>query len=256
MSHIINEELITTTSQLAFSDALLRNAFRSFLSKDSDYKNQYLQKCYNRAFDGYSYMGQADSLNQYPSDMLHTFVLSDFAGSFDFPIEFKDFFDLEWKKIKELISTIELGIIEKIGDQNLREFYKESVGHMVSCNYYPKVNNRSKNANDNKRLSDHSDVSLLTTFPFGVEEGLAYVQNDQSFIVGKKQNVFAFNGYLMQYITAGKQTALMHHVELPNIDEERYSFAFFSLVKPDAKIALQNTQVDALDYYRDYLNLF
>lgn len=48
----------------------IEKSFIEFIQQDDSYKNKFLQKHYTYGFDGYSYMGQEDSTNQYPHDLL------------------------------------------------------------------------------------------------------------------------------------------------------------------------------------------
>ena len=73
------------------SDQLIKESFRDFLNQPNDYKNKFLQSQYKTAFDGYSFLGQTDSLNQYDTDLLFSFVLSEFQPTANFPKEFKEF---------------------------------------------------------------------------------------------------------------------------------------------------------------------
>lgn len=70
------------------SDEVIKEAFQSFLEQSEDYKNTYRQSHFNCAFDGYSFLGQTDSLNQYSTDLLYSFVLSRFSNVEQFPKEF------------------------------------------------------------------------------------------------------------------------------------------------------------------------
>ena len=58
-----------------FSSESIKKCFKDFLNRENDYKTNYLQKHFNYGFDGYSYMGQEDSSNQYDDDMLYSFVI-------------------------------------------------------------------------------------------------------------------------------------------------------------------------------------
>jgi hypothetical protein len=75
-------------SNLCLKDRLIDTAYKEFISKDFTYKKTYLQKKYNYGFDGYSYLGQKDSSNQYAEDLLHSFVISEFSDPKTFPKEF------------------------------------------------------------------------------------------------------------------------------------------------------------------------
>jgi len=58
---IKNGFCITTVPRL--NKHILYNSFKSFIAKDTDYKKNFLQKNYDYAFDGYSFMGQTDNSN-------------------------------------------------------------------------------------------------------------------------------------------------------------------------------------------------
>ena len=156
-------------------DTKIKTSFKRFLKQNESYRYRFLQSKYNTAFDGYSYIGQKDSLNQYATDMLHSFVLSDFSNFDEFPNEFHDFLLNDWKKIKNSIKQWETEILKKIDDSTLNHLYEnDAIGYMISCNYYPKTKDLNFVAQNNTRLSMHKDVSLFTTFPFGIPQGLTY----------------------------------------------------------------------------------
>lgn len=240
------------------TDTSIKKAFKNFLDKPLSYKSEFLQSKYDVAFDGYSFMGQKDSLNQYDSDMLHSFVLSDFQDVENFPVEFQDFLSNEWKSVLKLVRQAELKLLKKLNNPILSELYESgSMGYMMSCNYYPKTNNILKVAKNNTRLSTHKDVSLFTTFPYGISEGLAYFNDGKKIELGNKNRVFTFPGYFLEYVTENKSTALSHQVELPdNLDTERFSFALFSMPKPSVKIKIGAKEMNSEDYYKNYLQLF
>ncbi|MGY0407231.1 MAG: 2OG-Fe(II) oxygenase family protein [Polaribacter sp.] len=238
-------------------DLTIRNSFSAFLKKPSNYKNNYLQSNYNNAFDGYSYMGQKDSLNQYDTDMLHSFVLSEFHNIEDFPQEFHSFLTDEWPQLKAKVREMELKIIQK-SSIPFKQLYKDdTIGYMMSCNYYPKPNACAIKAKNNLRLSVHPDVSLLTTFPYGISKGLSYFNNEKQFEIGEKEKTIAFFGYFADFFSNGKIEALKHQVELPkDLYSERYSFAIFSIPKPNSIVRIGNRTINANDYYTKYLSIF
>ena len=93
-------------------DVGIRNSFSNFLYQSPEYRNRFLQSSYKTAFDGYSFIGQKDSLNQYETDLLHSFVLSDLHVD-RFPKEFSSFLTNEWPKLITAIKKIELQLIRK-----------------------------------------------------------------------------------------------------------------------------------------------
>lgn len=233
----------------------MKSSFEAFLKKPKAYKEKHLQVCYNCIFDGYSFLGQKDSSNQYDTDLLHSFVLSEFSKSDRFPKEFHDFFNTEWANLISKIKTIESNLILKLDVEGLVDFYSGSVGHMVSCNYYPKMDKTASRGT--LRLSRHVDVSLFTVFVFGIDEGFAF-QNKHN----KNQALFAsdevliFPGYLLEYLSKGKYNALEHQVDFRGMQKERFSFAFFSIPKPDVNTKFQDIYFSSEAYFEDYLSLF
>lgn len=237
------------------SNLCLKTSFDQFLKQPEFYKKEYLQTHYSCGFDGYSYMGQKDSSNQYDTDLLHSFVLSEFSDKAHFPKEFREFLDGDWDDLILKIKAIELCLIETLNIKGLKSFYDKSIGHMVSSNYYPKLNTSS---HDNAlRLSQHIDVSLFTVFVFGVENGFSY-QN----IKNKKEVLFAqdkvvvFPGYLLEFLTKGKYKALEHQVDFTEVNKERFSFAFFSLPKPKQDLIFNDLKFTSESYFENYLSLF
>lgn len=243
------------TSIIKSDDKHLKRAFKKFLEKPLDYRKEFLQTHYNFAFDGYSYLGQKDSKNQYETDLLHSFVLSQFTSKKEFPKEFQSFLTSEWKTILTAVKKIELEIIKKLDIPNLKDFYTNAIGHMISCNYYPKVD--SNNQINKLRLSKHKDVSLFTVFVFGATNGFSYENSlNQKLNLGTTENVVVFSGYLLEFLTQGKYAALEHQVNFTKTNEERFSFAFFSIPKPNQDLIFNNTQFTSDSYYERYLSLF
>lgn len=239
------------------SDCIIKKSFRQFLNQSDDYKNKFLQSNYNIAFDGYSFFGQTDSLNQYDTDMLYSFVISNFQPVERFPKEFHTFLSTHWLELVEKIKEKELQIIKKQNIPVLDLYQNDAIGYMMSCNYYPKPNNYKLTAKDNTRLSEHTDVSLFTTFPFGISEGFSYSERNKQIRLGNKEKILVFNGYFSEFVTDGKVKALNHQVELPkNLDSERFSFAIFSMPKPGCTFYIGKKKYSASDYYNKYLSLF
>ncbi|WP_298531219.1 2OG-Fe(II) oxygenase family protein [uncultured Algibacter sp.] len=234
---------------------LLKHSFSDFLKQPEVYRKQFLQAYFNTGFDGYSYMGQKDSSNQYDTDLLHSFVLSEFSETEKFPSEFRGFFNAEWTNLISKIESIELNLIQKLNVDGLLEFYGNSVGHMLSCNYYPVVEKTV--STDALRLSKHIDVSLFTVFVFGIDEGFVFQKEHQkSEALFASDDVLIFPGYLLEYLTNGKYKALEHQVDFSGMPKERFSFAFFSIPKPDINIEFQGLNFSSETYFNDYLSLF
>lgn len=241
------------------SDDTIKEALRSFIKKDRSYKNKFLQSEMNIAFDGYSFIGQKDSLNQYDTDMLHSFVLSDFQSVDRFPSEFHRFLKEEWEELKTSVRAIELERIKTFNNPEITKLYQDNViGYMMSCNYYPKPLNCEAIAKNNTRLSAHKDVSLFSTFPFGIDSGFSSIDTDQNSIaLGEKSNTIQFPGYFLEFMSQRKIVALNHQVELPkDLDSERFSFAIFSIPKPNCTFILNGKEIKSNDYYNAYLALF
>ncbi len=242
----------------SFSNKKLKTAFQDFLKKDKSYKKNYLQKEFSYGFDGYSYLGQEDSSNQYASDLLHSFVLSDFCDPNNFPKEFCDFYAKQWQELQAEIRKLETQIIQQLALPGLSEFYTEHIGHMISCNFYPKTNGFSTTAKNKTRLSEHTDVSLFTIFPFGFDRDFFYQNSKQEWVqIDATDQVVIFPGYLLQYYTQGKIKALNHCVRLPeNKNEDRFSFAYFSLPYPKHQFKIGKEVLSSERYFENYLSLF
>lgn len=238
------------------SDEKIRRAFSAFIKQPSEYRNSFLQPKYNTAFDGYSYMGQKDSLNQYDTDMLHSFVLSDLHSADDFPQEFQDFLSEEWLELTAHIRSIESKLIKKHNLPFGALYENDDMAYMMSCNYYPKIK-VSDIPSNNTRLSAHTDASLFTTFPYGIQSGLSYFDKNKFVAVGEKENMIMFAGYFSEFMSNGEFKALQHQVELPfDLDSDRYSFAVFSIPKPESIFWINNQKFSGKDYYAKYLSLF
>lgn len=233
---------------------MLKSSFEAFLKKPKESKEKFLQTHYNCGFDGYSFMGQRNSLNQYDTDLLHSFVLSEFSKKEQFPVEFQTFLNQEWNELVSKIKTIELELIDQLEIKGLRNFYDSSIGHMVSCNYYPKLNPVHAEA---LRLSKHIDVSLFTVFVFGVSEGFSFqnCKNEKEALYSK-DNIVIFPGFLLEVLSKGKYKALEHQVDFLDVNKERFSFAFFSLPRPNQKLKFQNLEFTSESYFQKYLALF
>ena len=252
------EDGIFRTDIPVFSDHLLKVCFQSFLAQEDSYRKSHLQKEYGFAFDGYSYFGQKDSSNQAYNDLLETFVFSNFFPVEKYPTEFASFFKNEWACLLKLISAIENRILSTLQIPDLLGIHS-NIGHMVSCNYYPAQKQFDYTAAENTRLSAHSDVSLLTIFPFGIDGDLQYQTPCGLWkSISKTDEIIGFSGYLMERVTSGKFKALNHRVKLSeNRNTERFSFAFFSLPFPETSLIFPgHDPISGKEYFEQYLNLF
>lgn len=239
-----------------YSDYKIQHALKTFVNRPENYKKQYLQKEYKKVFDGYSYLGQPDSTNQYDTDLLHSFVLSEFTETQMFPIEFNGFLNSEWGDLVSEIRLIELELIKSLNIPGLENFYNDNIGHMLSCNYYPKVETVQKESTT-VRLSHHKDVSLFTVFIYGTKAGFAYKDRlGKMSTLASHDKVVIFPGYLLEYLTKGKYKALEHHVDFSNTNEERFSFAYFSILKPSKLLTFEDRFFTSDDFYQNYLSLF
>lgn len=241
-----------------FDNSILKTGFQSFLKANTNYKENFLQKKYNYGFDGYSYLGQKDSSNQYETDLLHSFVISDFRNSNLFPEEFQDFMKFEWGNLQNKIRILERELIQKLAFPGLLDFYEAHIGHMISCNYYPKTEPFNYTAKNNTRLSEHRDVSLFTIFPFGFDRDFYYQNSKKEWVqIEATNNIVIFPGYLLEVFTNGKIKALNHCVKLPeNRNSERFSFAYFSLPYPNRQFEVAGKNYSSENYFKEYLNLF
>jgi len=236
------------------SDEVIKDAFQRFLEQSEDYKNTYRQSHFNCAFDGYSFLGQTDSLNQYSTDLLYSFVLSKFSSINKFPKEFSKVLETYWDTVITKVKSIEEMVVKQLNIPGLQAFYDNYIGHMVSCNYYPKLDIENQRG---LRLSKHVDVSLFTVFVYGASNGFTY---EDEFGTLKPLHVsehcVVFPGYLLEYLTKGEYKALPHQVDLSQHHKERYSFAFFSIPKPEYKMSFNGLEFTSEMYYQKYLELF
>lgn len=237
------------------SEIELKAAFDAFLAQNDTYKNQYRQSHFNCAFDGYSFLGQTDSLNQYSYDLLYSFVVSNFSDIDAFPKEFRAFLKDTWSPTIQIVKDIEQRVIDQLDLPGLASFYESYIGHMVSCNYYPAIDQTK--LKEPLRLSKHVDVSLFTIFVYGASEGFSY-EDHQGHIkpLYITDRCVVFPGYLLEYLTKGAHKALAHQVELLEMQQARYAFAFFSIPKPHAKLKFNDMTFESTTYYQHYLDLF
>lgn len=250
--------IIQEFDHLKKSDQKIKKSLYQFIQKPISYRKKFLQTEFDNAFDGYSYIGQKDSTNQYETDMLHSFVLSDFNAVDEFPDEFHDFLTSDWKELKLFVKELEINLIRKIGIPHLESLYEQTVGYMMSCNYYPKPIDCKIKPDDKKRLSSHKDVSLFSSFPFGISKGLSYKNEFSNRVyLGDIEKPITFSGYFLEVVSDGEISALDHQVELPqNLESERFSFAIFSIPKPGCTIITPTMSITAEEYYQKYLSLF
>lgn len=245
------------TKSKSFKDKTIRQCLVNFIAREKEYKSKYLQKNYNYGFDGYSFMGQKDSSNQYFSDLLHSFVISDFQEKDNFPKEFFPFFKKYWLELQTKIKNLELEIIIQLNYPGLEEFYLQNIGHMISCNYYP-PQKEVFSMETKIRLSEHTDVSLFTIFPFGFDSDFYFENLEGEWInIPPTDDIIVFPGYLLECFTQKKWKALNHKVALSQSEEtERFSFAYFSLPYPKRKFLMAGEGQTSENYFKKYLELF
>ncbi|MGL1888028.1 MAG: hypothetical protein OCD76_16050 [Reichenbachiella sp.] len=248
---------LTITSSEKRSDVKVKQAFREFLSEPIEYRSDYLQAKFTKGFDGYSFLGQEDSTNQYETDLLHSFVLSKFSEPSAYPVEFHDFLSQEWDTLIEEVRELELEMIRQLDIPGLTDFHQRHIDYMLSCNYYPALDQVMVQPDVNTRLSNHKDISLFTVFVFGLDEGMSYRDQDGLIRkVGAQYTIVLFPGYLLEYLTKGKYKAFEHEVALPEHNLERFSFAFFSVPKPNQNFTFDHVVTTSEEYYQAYLALF
>lgn len=231
----------------AFDSSNHESCMRAFLAREEVYKHDFLQTKLNKLFEGYSYIGQDDSLNQGSYDNLYTYVLSDFFDRDRHPKEFQPIFR-EQETLVKAITDLEKSFL-KVLDADLFAFYEEHVVHSLSANFYP------PNDSNQVRLTPHPDGSLLTVFPFGMDEEFQFETPDGKWQTVEKTNeVVCFSGYLMERMTDIK--ALNHKVEKKGPQHERFSFAYFAIPHPDHHFQMKGEKVSSEDYFARYLSLF
>lgn len=249
---------LITTNIPAAKDTVLRTALQGFLALPLPERMQYSQQQLGMAFDGYSYMGQADSINQYDTDLLHSFVLSNISSGKTFPHTFQEYLKNAFQEQLGYIRALEKEVLNWLGFSELEGFYEDHIKHMVSCNFYPELGSAHQKTKALDRLSFHTDVSLFSVFLFGLESGFAYEKSSgEKVILNAMAEVVLFPGHFMELVTNGRIKALNHGVVLPeNTREERFSFAFFSIPRPNASLQLGSFNGTGQTYYEHYLNQF
>ena len=251
------EDGLVVTSIPAVSPGELPARLRSFVRNDAAYRYSYLQKHFGYAFDGYSYMGQTDSRNQGAEDMLHSFVFSDFFAVDRYPTELRPYIDGTWPRLKRFVRDIEIALLEALALDHVVEQHR-NMGHMMSANYYPGIAKKSVNL----RLTEHPDASLITVFPFGLDDAFEYLDAAGSWqTLPATRNVVAFPGHLLEWLSGGTVKALNHRVRLDaRHRSERFSFALFSLPHPKATLrGLPNDSPPSMraeEYLRWHLSLW
>ena len=126
-SHSI--DLLKTDGYLVTPYAALNNdellaSFRAFANTDRAYKQRFMQKEYGYAYDGYSYVGQADSSHQAEDDLVSTFVLSEFFALDRYPAEFQGFLNCGWKTVLGVVRSLELELLTQLDMPALLDFYQ------------------------------------------------------------------------------------------------------------------------------------
>lgn len=252
-------QFIVTTIP-AFSPLPLQQVLSDFLQQDFAYRTQFAQKHYGYGFAGYSYPGQLNSTNQAYDDMLHTFVVSDFYPANRYPATLKQWILNEKPALIKQVKALEIALMEALALPHLSDFYQNKIGHTISCNYYPPVQQFQQTAQNQTRLSEHPDGSLFTVFPFGMDSDFEYQAPDGSWhSMEATDKVVIFAGYLLELWTNGQIKALNHKVKLPvEQQKERYSFAFFAIPRPNIQFSVPETgKVYSSDsYFEAYLGLF
>jgi len=252
---------ICITNLPALDSAPYQSSLKSFLSEPDAYRLCFLQQRYRRGFDGYSYLRQTDSTNQYPEDLLHTFVLSKFSPASHFPAAFERLLKDQWDSVVQQVMALERALCKHLGEPFVA-FYDQHIGHMLSANYYPPVAQFKTTARENTRLSAHPDASFVTVFPFGIPKGFSYQMPSGDWAaLDTFDRIVLFPGHLLQLCSGGLLRALQHKVSLPDsADTDRYSFAFFSLPCPGHRFHYakgdSTEYVTTEDYLNAYLSLF
>lgn len=207
----------------------LPQRLKAFVGSDQTHRRKYLQERFGFAFDGYSYMGQTDSRNQGAADLLHSFVFSDFYAVHRYPPELRPYIETRWPVLTRVVREIESALLDELG-LDLVTAQHRRMAHMMSANYYPPVAPESAPV----RLTEHPDASLVTVFPFGVDDDFEYQDPAGRWRRLPSSRAVAFAGHLLEWMSGGRAKALNHRVRLDQPRGERFSFALFSLPHPDA----------------------
>lgn len=257
------EDGLVVTSVPALAPGELPARLRSFVQASAAHRRKYLQERFGYAFDGYSYMGQADSRNQGAEDMLHSFVFSDFYPAHRYPRELRPYIDGAWPPLKRFVRSIEARLLAALGLDHVVEQHR-AMGHMMSANYYPPVEEDGDDVNSaDLRLTEHPDASLVTVFPFGLEDDFEYLDAQGRWRTAPAtRTVAAFPGHLLEWMSGGRVKAVNHRVRLSDCrHSERFSFALFSLPFPEATLRREHgrsgrSSMRAEDYLRWHLSLW
>ena len=258
--HGLEDGLVVTTVP-ALAPGQLPARLRSFVQAEATHRREHLQERFGYAFDGYSYMGQADSRNQGAEDMLHSFVFSDFFPAERYPSELRPYIDRAWSPLKGIVRNIEARLLGALGLDHVVAQHR-AMGHMMSANYYPPVAENGAAANSAElRLAEHPDASLVTVFPFGLDDDFEYLDAHGRWRAAPAQatsTVVAFPGHLLEWMSGGRVKALNHRVRLSEgRRSERFSFALFSLPFPQATLRDgAGRSMAAEEYVRWHLSLW
>lgn len=253
--NIFKDKGFIETEVLCLNPIFIKDSFIHFIHTTNVYKERFLQKYYPHGFDGYSYLGQKDSTNQYEFDLLHSFVLSNLHRIDSFPAEFHAYLKNEWNMCLELVRSIEQDIISALGIPELLKFYSNCFGHMASCNYYPSASELNFQAPS--RLSMHVDVSLFTVFVYGHDDDFRLLHNNMERSLPCRRNIKVFPGYFLEYLTNGEIKALNHYVRNSSSEQDdRFSCALFSLPLPKMIFSYRGKEFSSEEYFECYLNLF
>lgn len=245
----------------ARSPGTLPDALRRFCHSPASYRKCFAQSQFATAFDGYSYPGQQDSLNQGPEDQLHSFVLSDFSTPTRYPDELQPFLHQHWQELTRWTRAVEQHVLKELSLTHIALQHQSLCSHMLSANYYPapatpQSADRETGSAADLRLSPHPDVSLLTVMFSGLGEGFQYQDSNGCWVdAPPTDRVVVFAGDLLQWLTDGAIPALNHRVKQTGNEGERFSFALFSLPRPGASL-LSNAghQITTEDWYRLHLS--
>ncbi|MFT5735743.1 MAG: isopenicillin N synthase-like dioxygenase [Maribacter sp.] len=255
---ILRDGGFISTNIPAYAHGVLETALRWFLELPSLERQQYSQKEFAVGFDGYSYLGQKDSLNQYDKDLLHSFGLSNISKEEYFPQAFQKYLQQEFLEQVSFIRKLKKEVLKTLGFPEYVVFYEKHIRHMISCNFYPELDVPTQKIVPGDRLSFHTDVSLFSVFLFGLESGFACeMLTGEKIVLDALDEVVLFSVYFMELLTNGKIKALNHGVALPeNRMQERFSFTFFSIPQLDATLQLSSFKGTGSDYYQHYLKQF
>ncbi|MEM6644387.1 MAG: 2OG-Fe(II) oxygenase family protein [Bacteroidota bacterium] len=225
-----------------------QSCYQDFLARAPAYKSRFLQTNFNSFFEGYSFMGQEDSANQYAEDRLYTYVISDYFDATRHAAEFAPLIN-EQQKLIHIISELEKEIVSALFP-SLFDFYNLCISHSLSTNFYPAGDHGKQ------RLSPHPDGSLFTVFPFGIDEEFQYQNSMGSWCtIAQTDQIICFSGYLLELMSGFK--ALNHQVVKEGPQNARFSFAYFSIPRPDCTVTtIRGQKISTAEYYSKYLSLF